>query len=408
MGEKMKKKIAYINLGNFGSTGKIIRGIGSLAIRNNYSYTLFYPGEKNNHTKQEYDILMCSEFSKKINQKLAYFSGFNGCFSVFTTYRLLHKLRKLDISLIHLHNLHNSYINLPMLFSYLSRKKIPVVWTLHDCWAFTGQCPHFTMVKCDKWITGCYNCPKYHEYPEACIDRTKMMWNLKRRWFTSVQNMTIVTPSQWLADHVKMSFLREYPVKVINNGIDLSVFKPSISSFREKYNLINKFIVLGVSYGWDKRKGLDVFIELSKRLDQSKYQIVLVGTNDNIDKQLCSNIISIHRTQNQQELAEIYSAADIFVNPTREDNFPTVNIEALACGTPVLTFRTGGSPEIIDETSGYAVDCDDFAAMEREIIRICTMKPYTVDACLKRAKCFDINDKYKEYIKLYEDITYSS
>ena len=214
--------------------------------------------------------------------------------------------------------------------------------------------------------------------------------------------MTIVTPSEWLAGLVKESYLKDYPVKVINNGIDLNVFKPTESDFRKKYALENKYIVLGVAFGWGRRKGLDVFIELEKRFDKEKYKVVLVGTDDNVDKLLPENIISIHRTQNQTELAKIYSAADVFANPTREENYPTVNMESVACGTPVVTFNTGGSPEMLDETCGAAVAKNDIDAMYNEIIRICEAKPYSLEACIKKAKGFDKNEKFGEYIRLYE------
>ena len=215
--------------------------------------------------------------------------------------------------------------------------------------------------------------------------------------------MTLVTPSEWLAGLVKQSFLKDYSVQVINNGIDLSVFKPTESNFREKYNCEGKKVLLGVAFDWGERKGLDVFIHLAKWLDDS-YQIVLVGTDDNTDEMLPDNMISIHKTQNQRELAEIYTAADLFVNPTREDNFPTVNIEALACGTPVLTFRTGGSPEMLDETCGAVVECDDVAAMEREIIRLTNEQSLCEKNCLTRAKSFDGSKCFEKYIELYDMI----
>lgn len=404
----MKKNVAFINLGNFGSTGKIMRGIGSSAAKKDYKTYCFFPGSKNNYPKGKQDILMCSEFTKKINYKLASFTGFNGFFSVITSYRLLCKLNRIKPDIIHLHNIHGSYINLPLLFRYIKKHSIPIIWTLHDCWSFTGHCPHFTMVNCEKWKTGCYKCPQYRYYPKSYVDRTKTMYKLKKKWFTGVENMTLVTPSQWLADLVKQSYLKDYNVKVINNGIDLNIFKPTPSNFREKYNLGDKYIVLGIAFGWGKRKGLDVFIELSKCLDSNKYKIVLVGTDKNTEEQLPDNIISIHRTQNQQELAEIYTAADIFANPTREDNYPTVNMEAIACGTPVITFRTGGSPEILDDTCGVVVDCDDNQAMLLQIQRICEIKPFSKKACIKQATKFDMNDKYQEYMKLYEDSTYST
>ena len=228
------------------------------------------------------------------------------------------------------------------------------------------------------------------------------MYEKKKVLFKDL-DLTIVTPSQWLADIVKNSFLKDYPVKVINNGINLAVFKPNESNFRQRYGLIDKKIVLGVSFEWGKRKGLDVFINLSKRLNDS-YKVILVGADDTIDGILPDNILSIHRTQSQKELAEIYSAADVFVNTTREENYPTVNMEALACGTPVLTFRTGGSPEMLDETCGSVVECDDIDALEEEIIRICSDKPYSKEACINKAREFDKNERFKEYLKLYERI----
>jgi putative colanic acid biosynthesis glycosyltransferase len=400
---KMHKAVVSINLGNFGSTGTIMKNILSKAEANGYYTVNAYPASPKSK-KNEGDILICSELTWKISRRLGKITGLNGCFAYLSTKRFLSRLHMIKPNILHFHNLHNGYINLPFLFTYIKKRNVSVVWTLHDCWAFTGQCPYFDMVKCDKWKTGCYNCPQYRKYPAATVDMTKTMWELKRKWFTGVENMTVIAPSQWLADLVKQSYLKDYHVKVINNGIDLSVFKPIPSDFREKHGLNGKNIVLGVAFGWGKRKGLDVFVELSKRLDSDKYKIVLVGTDDKTDQQLPDNILSIHRTQNQTELAQIYTAADVFANPTREENYPTVNMEAIACGTPVLTFRTGGSPEIIDENTGSVVDCDDIDAMEREIIRICEEKPYSKEACLERAQEFDMNNKFREYIRLYENM----
>ena len=307
--------------------------------------------------------------------------------------------------MLHLHNLHNSYINLPMLFRFIKKNQIPVIWTLHDCWAFTGHCPHFTLNKCDKWKNGCHHCELHREYPKSYVDHSKLMYGLKKKWFCGVENLTIVTPSVWLGNLVKQSFLSDYPVRVIHNGIDLDVFRPTESNFRKNHGITDKQkILLGVAFDWGMRKGLDVFLSLAERLDPKEYRIVLVGTNEAIDRDLPENIISIHRTHDQKELAEIYSAADVFVNPTREEVLGLVNLEALACGTPGVTFNTGGSPECYDETCGSIVDCDDIDALENEIIRICTVKPYTSEACIKRATKFDKNEKFKEYLDIYENI----
>ena len=257
------------------------------------------------------------------------------------------------------------------------------------------------MVKCNKWMSNCSQCVQRREY-SFFFDKSVKMFQKKKELFQGL-DLTIITPSKWLADLVKQSFLTEYSVKVINNGIDLNVFKTCLSDLRKKYGIENKKIILGVSFGWNERKGLDVFVELSKRLSED-YKIVLVGTNEQTDKYLPNNILSIHRTNNQQELAEIYSTADVFVNPTREENYPTVNMEAIACGTPVITFKTGGSPEMLDETCGSVVKCDDIDALEKEIIRICTDKPYSKENCIKKSKEFDKNKRYKEYLELYKSL----
>lgn len=366
-------------------------------------YTCCPKSRSNLKKKVDHQILIGNIFSRNLHIKLAKLTGYNGCFSILSTWNYLRKIKKISPDLIHLHNLHNCYINLPMLFRFIKKYNIRIIWTLHDCWSFTGQCPYFTLAKCEKWKIGCYECQSYREYPSSRVDKTQKMWKLKKKWFTGINNMTIVTPSQWLADLVKQSFLKDYPVQVINNGIDLEIFKPISSDFRQRYNISeSQYVLLGVAFDWGKRKGLDIFVELSKRLDDKQYKIVLVGTDDSVDKILPKNIISIHRTQNQNELAEIYSAADLFVNPTREENYPTVNMESIACGTPVLTFRTGGSSEILDDKTGYVVDADDIDDLEKQIVCICTKQAFSEDDCLERAMKFANNIKFQEYINLYK------
>ncbi len=395
-------RMAEINSCNFGSTGNIMLEIAEVAEKCGHTAAVCYPKSRVNAKKQkETDILIGSRLSRNLHLKLAEITGLNGCFSYFSTPDFLRKLNKFKPDIIHLHNLHNCYVNLPLLFGYIKKHNIKTVWTLHDCWSFTGHCPYFDIAECDKWKTECYNCPQYKEYPKSLFDNSKYMYRLKKKWFTGVKNMTIVTPSEWLASLVKESYLKDYPVKVINNGIDLNVFKPTESDFRKKYALENEYIVLGVASPWGKRKGLDVFSELAERLDD-RYRIVLVGLAKEQKEGLPPNIIGLERTANQTELAEIYTAADVFVNPTREENYPTVNMEALACGTPVVTFNTGGSPEIIDETCGMAVAKNDIDGICNKIIKICETKPYSEDDCLKRAESFDKNEKFREYIRLYE------
>ena len=330
-------------------------------------------------------------------------TGRHGCFSKRATKRLLKIIEDFSPDVIHLHNLHGWYINLPMLFSFLKQRGIPVVWTLHDCWSFTGQCPYFTVSGCEKWITGCGGCSSFREYPAAYVDATKRMWQRKKEWFIGVPNLTLVTPSHWLKGLVTQSFLKDYDCRVLPNGIDLAVFQPTESDFRRRHGLQDKFVVLSVAFGWDERKGLDIMIELAGLLPE-QYQIVLVGTNARVDRQLPDTILSLHRTFDKTELAGLYTMADIFVNPTREDNYPTVNMEALACGTQVLTSGVGGSAEMIDDSCGSVVTELSAAAFAKEIRRLCEINPYAESACLAKAREFDQNNAYARYLQLFSEL----
>ena len=399
------KTILEINTTNYASTGNIMLNIAKLARNEGFkAYTASKISKEGKKHSCDNHIFIGFWLDRVISEELAYITGLRGYFNIINTKIFLKQIDKIKPDLIHLHVLHDSFINLNMLFKYINLHNIPVIWTFHDCEAFTGECPYFDLVSCNKWKNGCNHCPQTKIVPKSLLfDTTELIWNKKKKLFTSVSNMRIVTCSKWLADLTKESFFKKYDIKVLNNGINLSVFKPTDSDFRDRYKLQNKYIILGVSNRWSYRKGLDVFISLAKKLDEN-YQIVLVGTNDKIDKTLPSNIISIHRTYNQEDLAKIYSSADLFVNPTREENFPTVNIESIACGTPVLTYNTGGSPEIIDEKSGFVVEKNDFNNLYKEIIRICENKPYSDQDCISRSKKFDMNNIFKGYVDLYKEV----
>lgn len=391
-------RICHINTCDNGSTGKIARGIISQNCRET---DYLFVGKKT--TLLNNVIKIQNKIGNIFHRLISGLFDWDTSGSKYATHKLIKQLKKLKPDIVHLHNLHGYYVNYPMLFNYLKKNKIKTIWTLHDCWSFTGHCAHFIYMCCDKWIEGCYKCPNLSSYPRSLFfDRSKQLYKLKKRLYADMEGLTIVTPSKWLHDLASRSFLRKHNILTINNGIDLNIFKPIENNFREKYNLNKAFIVLGVAFEWGHRKGLDVFINLADNLDEN-YQIVLVGTDAEIDRQLPANVISIHKTNNQQELAEIYSAADVFVNPTREDNFPTVNIEALACGIPVITFDTGGSPEIADETCGIVVPCDDVDSLKDNIKYIRNFKPFSSEQCRKRAEKFDMSDKFMEYINLYSE-----
>lgn len=334
---------------------------------------------------------------------LAKLTGRHGYYSHFATYKLIKKIKQVKPDVIHLHNIHGWYLNWKMLFDYLKKANIPVIWTLHDCWAFTGHCPHFMAIGCDKWKSGCYECDLYKSYPGCFFDDSRFQYRYKKECFTGVPNLTIVTPSQWLADLVKQSYLKDYDTVVINNGIDLTKFKPRASDFRAKYGLENKILILGVAFDWTPKKGLDDFKRLAEDLPE-EYEIVLVGVSDIVATTLPERIISIACTQNQEELAEIYSASDIFVNPTLEDNFPTVNLEALACGTPVITYQTGGSPESITESTGKVVPYKDYKALKNAVIEMRNAKASISEVCIEKAQLYECKDACCKYIELYKSI----
>ncbi len=261
------------------------------------------------------------------------------------TERFVRWVKEYDPDVIHLHNIHGYYINYEVLFDYLRNCGKTVIWTLHDCWSFTGHCAYFDYAGCGKWQNGCSECPEKGVYPKrALFDRSRRNYLLKKRLFTGIPNLTLVTPSEWLAGLAGRSFMSEYPIKVIRSGVDVSVFRPTDSDIRARLGVEGKKVILGVAAVWDRRKGLDYFIKLAGRLDDS-CRIVLVGLERKRHPELPESIIAVGRTSSQTELAEFYTAADVFVNTTLEDNYPTTNIEAIACGTPVISFDTGGSGE---------------------------------------------------------------
>ena len=393
-------KIAFINICDYGSTGKIMLQLAKEAAAEGNETVCFTRNWWDNRGS-EGNVYFGYRTEHALHHVLGYVTGSEGSFSVLSTMELIRKLDEFGPDVIHLHNLHGWFICLPILFDYIKKKDIRVIWTFHDCWPFTGHCPYFDFSGCSRWTEGCGNCPVYKEYPESLFDNSAKMYRRKKSWFSGVRDMTIVCPSEWLAGLVRMSFLAEYDVKVIHNGIDTAVFRRTESDFRERYGIRDDDkILLGVASVWEPRKGLDVFPELDRRLG-SGYRTVLVGIDSAQKADIPGNIICIDRTSNQKELAEIYSAADVFVNPTREDNYPTVNLEAISCGTPVVTFRTGGSPESVGEGCGIVVPKDDTDAVVEAVRTVCRDASDHSSELASMAESFDSMIMTGEYLKLY-------
>lgn len=392
---------------NKGSVGRIAEQIGETVMENGWSSYVTYARESNPSTSEvirigtKYDVYRHGIETRIFD---------NHCFSSKSaTKELVKTLKEIKPDVIHMHHLHGYYIHIGVLFDYLKESGVPLVWTFHDCWSFTGHCTHFEFVGCEKWKTQCYECEQKHEYPKSLLfDRSRLNYIDKKRLFTSVENMTIVPVSNWLESKVKESFLGAYPCTVIKNGIDLDVFYPKGSKglFSEQYGLQDKFIILGVATTWDTKKGFYEFIKLAGMIDESKYAIVLVGLPENLIKKLPKNIIGIKRTENVGQLADLYSAADVFLNPTFEDSYPTTNLESLACGTPVITYKTGGSVESLSADTGIVVEQGNLTEVLHAIEEIKTKGKefYTADCRRSALENFDKKVKFQDYMKLYNKI----
>ena len=384
---------------NWGSTGKIAEQINLVASAQGWETYIAYGRLVN--PSQSRLVHIGSTASQAVALAEARLFDNDGRANRIATKRLVKKIKEIKPDIIHLHNLHGYYINYKVLFEYLNNTTIPVVWTLHDCWSFTGHCSHFVSANCEKWKTHCVDCPLKKAYPASWwLDQSKKNYDLKKSLFSANKNLHIVAVSQWLAELAKQSYLKEADIRVINNGIDIKTFRPNTSEKR------TKFSILGVSSVWTQSKGLYDFYRLRKALDVDRYDITLVGLRDNQIKSLPNGIKGIARTNSVEELVGYYATADVFVNPTYGDTFPTTNLEALACGTPVITYRTGGGPESVTPDAGIVVNQGNIKELCEAIYTIQNNgKQYYSSACRNRAEtCYNKEDRYREYVDLYKEL----
>ena len=385
---------------NWGSTGKIAEQIGLCAQSHGWECYVAYGRSANpsalNNIKVGNMFWTVEHF---VENRLL---DNEGLASHIPSKRLLKEIDKIHPDVVHLHNIHDHWLNYRILFEYLVEKQIPVVWTQHDQWATTGHCC-YNLVGCDRWKTECYDCPLSKWYS---LDKSKRNFNLKKNLCAGLKSLTIVPVSEWLADNMRQSHLKDRPIEVIHNGIDINVFRPQSMDVHKRYGIDEgKKIVLGVAAVWDARKGLTDFYQLAKRLPADEYAIVIVGklTEEKQAVEGGCQMVFVDRTQNALELAQLYSAASVFANPTYQDNYPTTNLEAIACGTPVITYNTGGSPEAVDENTGAVVAQGDVEALATAIEKFSAMD--CKEACLKRAEAlFDNKKCFNAYISLYNKL----
>lgn len=388
------KKLVQINVtAASGSHGMIAEEIGRLAKTEGWESWIAYGRWAKKSESQL--IRIGSDYDVRIHGLQSRLLDNHGLASKSATRNLIKQLEEIQPDIIHLHNIHGYYLNYPILFDWLRRKDVKVVWTLHDCWPITGHCAHFMGIGCDKWRDGCHDCKLRRAYPASILlDRSARNHRLKKEAFSTLGNrLTLVACSEGIAKYYRESFLQDYDLRVIHNGVDINVFRPSGADKRK--------MILGIASTWTQSKGLDEFIKLRSLLP-SDYEIQLIGLSNQQIRTLPPGISGMNRTANVEELVDMYSRASAFVNPTFEDSFPTVNLEALACGTPVVTYRTGGSPEAIDEKTGIVVDRGDLQNLSKAIIRAEELNP---DNCRQRAlEHFDKNDCFRKYIDLYNEI----
>lgn len=395
----MKKILFQINVtANWGANGRIAEEIGRKAMANGWESYIAYGRYMNPSDSKLIKIgTQWDVYAHYAQQRI--FDN-EGLCSQKATRTLIQQIKEIKPDVVQLHDIHDHYLNYRLLFEYLNSTGIPIVWTFHDCWAITGHCFHFVTKNCNRWKTGCYDCPLKHSYPNTLFDASRKNWNLKKMLFKGCNNLTIVACSDWIAQFVGESFLKDKRLKVIKNGINLSIFQPRIE---EQSN--GKFKVLAVSNVWHANKGYDDLFKLRTILPE-EYELIVVGVSASQQKKLPLGIRGIRRTQNVDELVKLYSSANVLINPTYADTFPTINLEALACGTPVVTYRTGGSPEAIDSNTGIIVEQGDVAAMASAVVTICNKgKEAFSSVCRQRAiQYFNKDERFEDYIKLYDEL----
>ena len=385
---------------NWGSTGKIVEQIGSMAIAHGWNSYVAY-GRVNTPSENKL-IKVGSLFDVYEHYVENLFLDNEGLASRKATRRFINTINAIQPDVVHLHNIHDHFVNYKILLNYLASKNIPVVWTQHDQWITTGHCM-YSINGCDRWQIECFDCPMSRWF--SC-DQSRRNFLLKKNLCAQITSLTIVPVSNWLAKNIRLSHLKERPIEVIHNGIDLNVFTPQVSDIKLRYNLdADKKIVLGVAALWDERKGLKDFYKLVKLLPKEEYIIVIVGRL--IEKQPNTiegcQIRFIDRTQTSLDLAQLYSAASVFVNPTYQDNYPTTNLEAMACGTPVITYDTGGSPESIDENTGVVLSQGDIIGLKESVVKLSSGNYQ--EACVNKAKReFDNKKCFQKYLDLYQKL----
>ncbi|MBO5480982.1 MAG: glycosyltransferase [Clostridia bacterium] len=352
-------KILQINaVYGTGSTGRIVADISDTIKRAGGESFVAY---QSTIEPVENAFVMGSSFTRKVDALRARVFGLQAYGSKRATKRLLRWMDEIKPDVVHLHNLHSHYIHLPLLCKYLAKKDIPTVITLHDCWFFTGKCTHYTSAKCNKWQTGCGNCPQLKkDIPSWLFDRTAKMWKDKKELFSAIPRLAVIGVSDWITNEAKKSFLQNAKIiQRIYNWIDLQTFYPREENIREQYHLPkDKFLIFCIGAGWNNRmeKWRDL-LRLAQKLPSNMH--IVLGGSVQSPQDLPDNITSIGYIHSTENLAKLYAGVDAYVHLSREDTFGKVIAEAMACGTPAVVYNATACPELVGKGCGYVVKTGD-------------------------------------------------
>ena len=403
----MKHKLLQINpvVRLNTSTGRIMREIGELAIASGWESYVAYSGARDGRPEHTSHLVPVGDkLDLAVHAVATRLFDAHGLASRRATRQLIRRIREIDPDIIHIHNIHGYFLNYPMLCKYLKESGKPIIWTVHDCWIYTGHCYYYSAAHCDKWRTGCGHCPQKRAFPASLLfDRSARNWRDKQRAFGSLDNLTIVPVSDWIRQEMASSFLADKHFQVFHNGIDLNTFRPEAAEGTPRRE---GTVILGVASLWHEEKGFEDLVKLAGMLRSDEHLVMIGRMSEGQRQRMPAGVEMIERTENAGKLAALYATATAFVNPTWQDNYPTVNLEAVSCGTPVVTYRTGGSVESVTDGTGFVVEQGDVEGMLARVRELAAGdRAATAERCRAYALAhFRKEDCYQNYIRLYENL----
>lgn len=400
--------VLQINIeSNYGSTGRIVEGIGRLAQSQGIETHVAYSRGANPSRLNTHHI--GNKLSQGLHLVRTRVFGDHLKGSGFSTKQLIKLIEKLDPNIVHIHQVHGYYLHVPILFKYLRKSDRKIVWTLHDCWSYTGHCSYYTKIGCQKWLKECHNCPQFSGYPKSYFfDRSKEEFNLKKELFASMQNLHLVAISDWLKEEVSKSILAELPISVIKNGVDLEIFKPikfNKELEKKKRGITSKNVVIATGTTWNSSKGLEDYKKLGAKLPNNT-TLLLVGIPTYLQVGFPNSTICIERTESKEELSLLYNIADVVLSLSYQESFGLTIPEGLACGTPGVAYRNTALKEHISEHTGKLVMTGNIQEASQAIAEVIEVgKSAMSEACISFChKNYNLKNNYQNYLSLYSQL----